>query len=74
MHKNIKCWLCSDRDEIMNVSECSKLSKYENTDWHNLVGKSNHWDMCKRLKFGLLKNGIFNKSESIQENKSHYIL
>ena len=46
MQQNSKCIICGDREEIANhiLSQCSKLV-------HNWMGKVNHWELCKRLRF-----------------------
>ena len=38
--QNSKCWLCGDRDEMINhiISECSKLSQKEYKARHDWVG------------------------------------
>ena len=58
--QNRKCRLCGDRDETINhiISECSKLVQKEYNTRHVWVGKVIHWEMCKKLKFDILTNGI----------------
>ena len=53
MQENIKCSLCDDREETINliISECSKITQGEYKTRHDGVRKVIHWEMCKKFKF-----------------------
>ena len=40
-------------------------------DW---VGKVIHWELCKKLKFGLANKWYIKNPESVRENKTHKVL
>ena len=51
--QNSRCWLCGDRDEIINhmISKCSQFAQKEYKTTHDWVGKEIHWGLCEKLKF-----------------------
>ena len=51
--QNSKCWLCGERDEIINhiMSECGQLAQKEYKARHDWVGKMIHCEKCKKFKF-----------------------
>ena len=53
MQENSKCRLCGEKDEMINhiISKCSKTAQNEYNSRHDWVGKMDHWELCKRLKF-----------------------
>ena len=55
MQQNSKSRLYENRDETVNgiISEYCKLAQKEYKTVHDWVGKVIHWELCKRLKFGL---------------------
>ena len=63
MQQNSKCWLCGDGEETITqlISERGKLAQKEY--------KTRHWELCKKLKFG-----ITNNPESVLENEMHKLL
>ena len=68
---NIKCRFCGYSDETANYikSLCSELAQNESNrqDW---MGKSIHWDLCKKLKFLLTDKWYkHNKLEYFIENE-----
>ena len=72
---NIKCRLCSDRDETVNhISKCIKLAQKENKRRHAWVGTVNHEEMCKSLKFGHADEWYIHKLEALLVNEMHKIL
>ena len=71
--QNSKCWLCGDRDEMINhiKSECSKLAQKEykvRCDW---VGKVIHWEMCKKFEFDHTKKRYMHNPAPVLENDTH---
>ena len=74
--QNIKCRLCSDRDETINhmISEYSKLAQKEYKVRHDWVGKVNHWEMCKKFKFDHTNKLYVYNPTSVLENDTHKLL
>ena len=61
-------------DETVNhITECSKPTQ-KNKIRHDWVGNVIQWELCKRLTFVHTNKWYMNKSESVQENKTHEIL
>ena len=76
MQQNNNCWLCGDRDEMINHirSECSKLVQKACKTKHDWVRKVIYWELCKKLKFDHTTKCYMYKSESVQENETYKIL
>ena len=58
----MKYMLYGEKDKIADliihiIYECSKLLQKEYKSKHYWVGKVIHEELCKRLKFNILKNG-----------------
>ena len=56
------------------IIENSKLVQNSYKIRHNYVGRMNHRELCKRLKFYHTAKWSMNKAEDILENKTHKIL
>ena len=65
--QNSKCSLCDDWYEVINhiISECHKLAQKEYKTRHNWVGKVNHWELYKKLKFDHTTRWYMHKPESV---------
>ena len=74
--QNIKCRLCSDRDETINhiISESSKLAQEEYKTRHDWVGKGIHWEMWKKFKFDHTNKWYMHNPAAVQENDTHKLL
>ena len=68
--QNSKCWLCGDKDEIINhiISESSKLAQKEYKARHDWVGKVIHWEMCKKFKFDHANKWYMHNPAPVLEN------
>ena len=73
--QNSKCWLCSDRDEMINhiISECSKLPQKYKTR-HDWMGKVSHWEMSKKFKFDHTEKCYLHNLTSVLENDTYKLL
>ena len=76
MQQNSKCRLCDDRDETINLilNECSKLAQKEYKTNHDWMGKVNHREMCRKLKFEHIDKCYVHKLASDLENDNHKLL
>ena len=74
--QNSKCRLCGDKDETINhiTSEYSKLAQKKYKTRHNWVGKVNHWELCKKLKYDHANKWYMHNPESVLENETHKLL
>ena len=70
------CRLCGGKDETINliISKCSNLAQKEYNTRHDRVGKVNHWELCKKLKFDPTNKWYMHNPESVQENEMHKLL
>ena len=68
-----KCRLCADRDEKVNhiISECRKHTQKEYKSKHDGVGKVNHRELHKRLKFDFADKSYMHPTEFAVENEMH---
>ena len=68
MQQNSRCWLCGERDKMMNniISECSKLVQKEYKTRHDWMGKVTHWELYKKLKFDHTNKWYMHNLESIK--------
>ena len=63
--KNCKSRLFGEKPEIINhiINGCSKLTQKEKKTRQDWVGKVNHWEQCKKLKFDhIYKERLYNRS------------
>ena len=69
--QNSKCWLCDDRDEMINhiISECSKLVQKDFKSRHVWVGKGICWELCKKFKFDYTNKWYIHNPESVQNSQ-----
>ena len=74
--QNSKCWLCGEREEIINhlISEYSKLAEKEYKTRHDWVGKAIYWELCKKFRFNHTNKWYMHNPESILENETHKVL
>ena len=73
--KNSKCWLCSEREEMINnISKCSKQTHRKNKTRYDCVGKAIHWELRKKFKFYHTTRWHRVKPESVYENETREIL
>ena len=72
MQQYSKCWLCGDRDEMIDhiISKCNKLVQKEYKTRYDWVGKVIHWELFKKLKFDLMKKWYMHNPESFLENET----
>ena len=72
MQQNSKCWLCGNRDEMINliINECSKLAQKEYKTRHDWVGNVIHWELCKKFEFDHTNKWYMHNPESALKNDS----
>ena len=70
--QNSSCWLCVDRDEIINrITECSSLAHKEYKTRHDWVDKVIHWDTGKKLKLDRTSKCYMHNPASLLQNDTH---
>ena len=71
-----KCWMCKANDETMThiISERSKLLQKEYKRRHDWMGKTVHWDTCRKKGFNVPDKWYEHKPLPCTENESFKIL
>ena len=71
-----KCWMYKANDEIIThiISECPKLLQNEYKRRHDWMGKTVHWDICKKKGFNVPEKWYEHKPLPCTENESFKIL
>ena len=71
-----KCRMCKVNNETMTciISECPKLLQKEHKRQHDWMGKTVHWDICRKKGFNVPKKWQEQKPLPCTENESFKIL